>query len=294
MPRASSRLSLLPHLVLLLVLCLAAGSACAPEAPPELDVPVVVARVEGVEVTAEDLRSAGNPRGRDRAIDWDQALEDWISARILLQQLETRGLEESDTYRKRLAAIRTRAWRAEQELVRDTLITALEEGLTFSDEDLRARYEEQKDRFLTTRLHLRQITVPDRETIHAIRKQLSAGEDFARLAAQANLDPALRRKSGDLGWVEQRRMPTHLIGPAHQLLREGEVSDPFQDREGRWNLVQLLGRERGVRREFDHVKGQLERELRIVRSREILADLVASQRASIPVEVDRAVVDSLE
>ena len=155
-------------------------------------------------------------------------------------------------------------------------------------------YEEQKDRFLTTRLHLRQITVPDRETIHAIRKQLSAGEDFARLAAQANLDPALRRKSGDLGWVEQRRMPTHLIGPAHQLLREGEVSDPFQDREGRWNLVQLLGRERGVRREFDHVKGQLERELRIVRSREVLADLVASQRANVPVEVDRTAVDSLD
>lgn len=265
---------------------LAPGLGCTPEAPPEADEPVVVARVDGRAVTEAELRAAASPQTRRAGIDWDQALEDWISARILRDEVAVRGLEESDAYQTRLEAIRTRAWRAEQELARDTLLTALTEGLRFSDEDLRARYEDQKDRFLTTRLHLRQITVPDRETIDGIRRQLAEGEDFARLAAEANVDPALRAKGGDLGWIEQRRMPTALIGPAHRLLREGETSEPFQDREGRWNLVQLLGRERGVRREFEQVKGQLERELRIVRSRESLADVVARRRESVAVEVD--------
>lgn len=284
MPRGASRSALL---------LLAAGLACGPEAPHSPDAPVVVARVDGQPVSETELRAAARLRKRGAEVDWSQALEDWISAAILRRELETRGLEKSDAYRTRLAAIRSRAWRAEQELARDTLLTSLEEGLELSEAELRARYEEQKDRFLTTRLHLRQITVPDRETLVAIRRRLADGEDFARLAAEANLDPALRANSGDLGWIEQRRMPTALIGPAHKLLREGDVSEVFEDREGRWNLVQLLARDPGVRRDFEQVRDQLARELRVVKSREALAALLASQRKSVSVERGRAALESL-
>jgi peptidyl-prolyl cis-trans isomerase C len=276
--------------VLLLAVLLACG---ADEVPPERSSAAeVVARVAGIEVTRVELEAlaellrARRSRRRDPSTSpgVDEALEAWIEAYLLKQELEARGLQDADTYRDRLAAIRARAFHGERQLARDTLIRALGEELELDESLLRKRYQDQAQRFTTTRIRVRQITVPDRATILGIRKQLADGADFETLAAHANLDPALRSKGGDLGWLDQRRMPSALIGPAHQLLAPGEVSEPFQDREARWNLVQLVGREKSALRDFEDVRDVLERELGVIESREILARLLAERRAAIEVE----------
>ena len=234
--------------------------------------------------TLVELRKARRPNGKQTPADLEDALQDWIDARVLEDELSARGLDASPEYRKRVTAIQARARSAEQQLARRTLLEALEQDLVFSDEELKARYDEQQDRFFTTRIHLRQITVPERETILAIRKRLDEGTPFETLAAEANLDPRLREAAGDLGWLDQRRVPAVLVGAAHRLVQEGEVSEPFHDREGRWNLVQLVAREVGVRQSFDDVRDQLARELRVIRSRQLLDDRLTSRRQGMTVE----------
>jgi hypothetical protein len=248
----------------------------------------VVARVDGEEVTraeleelAEWLASRRHSRGEP---DLDAALESWIESRLLHDEVAARGLADDGDYRTGLAAVRARVWRSEQELARNAVVSALAQGLVFSNEDLREFYDATSQRFLTTRLHLRQITLPDRETILAIRKRLADGDSFEQLASQANLDPALRQRAGDLGWLEQRKLPTSVIGPAHRLVEDGEVTEPFRDREGRWNLVQLVAKERSARRSFESVRDQLDRELRVIRSREALVELLKQRRAGLNVE----------
>lgn len=249
--------------------------------------PEIYARVDGQPVTRAELEALAAQLGAGRRhgdVGLDEALDAWIEARLLEQEVEARGLDQGDDYRSHRAAIRARAWRAERDLARQAIVDEIQETLEVSEADLRARYDEDARRFLTTRLHLRQITVPDRATILAIRKQLAEGASFEELARQANLDPALRQRGGDLGWLEQRRLPTSMIGPAHRLIEEGAVTEPFEDREGRWNLVQLVGRERSARRSFESVRDQLERELRVLRSRERLAERLAERRAAVSVE----------
>lgn len=275
----------------LLAACLLAG-ACGPAG----GTPEPYARVDGEPVTRAELEALaawlGARRRSGETPGLDEALDAWIEARLLRDELEARGLTDAEGYRSRLAAIHARAWRAEQELARTSLVDALEQDLAVSEQDLRARYAEHAHRFLTTRLRLRQISVPDRATILGIRKQLAEGASFEELARRANLDPALRQKGGDLGWLEQRKLPTSVIGPAHRLVEEGAVSEPFQDREGRWNLVQLVGRERSARRSFESVREQLEGELRVLRSRERLAELLEERRAATRVERLEAPSDS--
>jgi parvulin-like peptidyl-prolyl isomerase len=246
----------------------------------------VVARVDGRAVHEDELRMAARTRPGSQRVDWADALESYVAAEIIRDEFRHRALDQTDTYRERIGIIEARAWRSEQELARDVLLEDIDAELTFSEDELRARYDDQRDRFRSTRLHLRQITVPDRETIRKIHGRIVRGEEFARIAAEANLDPALRRASGDLGWIPQRKMPTALIGPAHQLLESGQFSEPFEDREGRWNLVQLIARDEGVARAFEDVEHQLEREMRIVRSREILAELVAERREGVAASLE--------
>lgn len=250
----------------------------------------VAARVGGRDVSRAELetlaayRDARRPGATERQPDLEAALQDWIAGWVLQRELSERGLDASPEYQKRLTAIRARARSAEQQLARKTLLEALERDLVFSDEELRARYEAERDRFLVTRLHLRQITVPERETILGIRKQIDEGTPFEALARQVNLDPALRDRGGDLGWLDQRRIPSAIVGAAHRLVQDGEVSEPFRDREGRWNLVQLVSRERGVRRSFDEVRDRLTRELRVIRGRELLDERLAASRGELTVE----------
>ena len=278
---------LLPALAALALACSEAPSGTGPVAASEADA-AVYARVAGEAVTRAELEGlsemlASRRPGRP-APELDEVLEAWIEARVLRTVVAERGLDQTDTYRTRMAAVRARAWRSEQELARNALVAQLEGDVVVTEEELRGLYEENAQRYLTTSLHLRNITVPDRPTILAIRKQLAEGQSFEELARQANLDPALRQKGGDMGWVEQRKLPTHVIGPAHLLLEPGDVSEPFVDREGRWSLLQLLGRKKTARRSFESVREPLERELRMVRSREALAELLAARRAVVPVE----------
>ncbi len=247
-----------------------------------------MARVAGEEVTRAELESLAQQLSVRRpgraAPDLDDALEAWIQARLLREEVRARKLDETPTYQKRLTAVRARAWKGEQELARAAIVDALEAELEITEAELRAHYEENGQRFLTTRLHLRQITVPDRETILRIRQQIADGKAFDDLARQANMDPALRQKGGDLGWLEQRKLPTSVIGPAHRLVSEGEITEPFRDREGRWSLVQLIAREKAARRSFESVRDQLDRELRVIRSREALTELLDERRSALAIE----------
>jgi peptidyl-prolyl cis-trans isomerase C len=273
--------------------------ACSPDRPREAaDGSAVVAHMGGQPVTRTQLEAVA-PRARSRkarspgegGIDWDAALRVWAEGRVLTAELEARGLDQRPEYRSQLASIRARAIRAEHELVRETVLSDLQRGIELSDAELRGRYEAVAERFRTTRIRLRQITVPDRPTAVAIRKRFDAGVAFEELASQANVDPALRARAGDLGWLPQRRLPSAVIGPAHRLTRAGEVSELFRDREGRWNLVQLVGRDEAAR-DFEEVRDQLERELHLIRGRERLREIFERRVPSLDATLDRAALEA--
>ncbi len=261
-------------------------AGCGPAGPHD-DSPVI-ARVDGEAVSAAEIDalaerlSAGAPR--KPPADREVALEAWIRHRILQAEVEAREIDQREAYRQRVLGIEGRAFRGRQELARNAIINALTEELAPSEEDLRARYEKYADRFRTTQVQLRQIVVESREELNEARKRIARGESFEAVAREQNLDPALRASGGDLGWLEQRKLPTTVIGPAHKLIEPGQVSDPFRDREGRWNLVQLVGKQDAVLRDFESVRDQLEYELRVVRSREAVEELLGARREAVKVE----------
>ena len=81
-----------------------------------------------------------------------------------------------------------------------------------------------------------------RERIDAIDARLSAGEDFAALAA-AESDGARALQGGDLGWRTLRELPPFLREPL-RALEPGETSEPLRSADG-LHLIRLDEREAG-------------------------------------------------
>jgi peptidyl-prolyl cis-trans isomerase D len=119
------------------------------------------------------------------------------------------------------------------------------------EEQLRARFEQQKARFITPESRLAShilISVDPtagadeieaaRVEAQGVRDQFGEGVDFAELARTYSQDEGSAGEGGDLGWVEPTIMVQAFEDALYELSLEAPVSDPVQTGFG-WHVIQL-------------------------------------------------------
>ena len=87
----------------------------------------------------------------------------------------------------------------------------------------------------------RHILVADEATANDVLKQLTAGADFATLAAKYSIDTGTKDKGGDLGWFARGAMVMEFEKSAFSL-KVGETSQPVKSQYG-YHIIQVLGHE---------------------------------------------------
>jgi peptidyl-prolyl cis-trans isomerase D len=120
-----------------------------------------------------------------------------------------------------------------------------------SEDDLMARFEEQKNRFITpeSRLasHILIEVEPNaseldiesaRQQAEELAERARGGEDFAELAREYSQDVGSAEAGGDLGWVEPGFMVKAFEDGLYALTTENPVSDPVQTGFG-WHVILL-------------------------------------------------------
>ncbi len=75
--------------------------------------------------------------------------------------------------------------------------------------------------------------------IEDIKKQLSEGADFAKLAEKYSEDPGTAKKGGDLGYISRRMMVKPFDEAAFNLKHPGDISDIVKTRYG-YHIIQLV------------------------------------------------------
>jgi len=256
-----------------------------------------IARVGGEPIALAEFEAwiAGRPGAEQRvgrAGGAEAELGRLIELVIIERELEARGLADAPGLRAERQAVRARAVAQERELLRRALFTALENGAQVGEDLLRERYETTKDRHVTSRIRLRLLAVDGRDAAVDARRRIAAGEGAEVVAEQVLVDEALLAKKGDLGWMLRTEVPVSLRSAAFGLTEVGELSEPFQA-EGHWNVVELLGRDLAVPREFESLRPELERSLRREQASRDLARLVAQKREELGVEIDRQQLEQI-
>lgn len=181
--------------------------------------------------------------------------------------------------------------------------------------DLKAYYDAHQDEFKREEeVHARHILVAVNETrtdaqalalAQDLSKQLQAGADFAKLAAEHSDDPSNKDRGGDLGWFARNTMVKEFADAAFNA-QPGTMVGPVKTSYG-YHLIQVLERRPAGVRPLPEVESEIRARLAgeraataaaakakdihtraVAKSAKSLADLKAVAGADPAVSVDTA------
>lgn len=156
---------------------------------------------------------------------------------------------------------------AETMLVRQYMETVLLPGITITDEELKAYYDEHPSEFRhSEQVKLRMILIEAKPTsdetsraaarakAESIHKRLLAGESFAALAEQFSEDPT-RSAGGEVGWVGKDRLLAELEAAVFAT-QTGKISDVLVSSYG-YHIFKVEDRKPAGVSSFNEVKENL-------------------------------------
>lgn len=141
-------------------------------------------------------------------------------------------------------------------------VNDLKKNIVISDDDIKASFEQDPERFNTPeKRRIQQIAFPDKAKAEAAAKAIAGGKSFADAAKEAGAKDA----DIDLGLVTKRNLIDPKIADAAFKLAKYAVSDVV---EGRFAnvLLRVTEIEAGKQKTLDEVKGEIKDRLAVDRA----------------------------
>ncbi|MBW3096481.1 peptidylprolyl isomerase [Pseudohoeflea coraliihabitans] len=237
----------------------------------------VVAKVGGVELHQSELRLAEgelDPQFAQMPAEQRRlaALAAAIDVKLLARLAEDEDLEETETYKRQMAYYRDRT--LHNLMFKEKIVD------TITDEDARARYDKEIAAMPSEEeVKARHVLVKTEDEAKAVIAELEDGKDFIELAKTKSTGPSAA-EGGDLGYFTKGRMVPAFEEAAFALEPGEFTKEPVQSEFG-FHVIKVEDRRAAAPPSFEQVEGQV----RQVLLRERYADLMASARDSIDIEV---------
>jgi len=238
----------------------------------------VVARIEGVEITDDDVRlaeedlSSSIPQGLTGEQKESFVLDYLIDMRLAARKAEADRFADSAEFKRKLAFLRDKA------LMETLLAKIARDSLT--EAEMQKVYEmAAKSQPPEVEMRARHILVETEAQARAVWRRVLTGEDFAKLADEVSRDPGA--KGGDLGWFVKERMVPEFAEAAAKL-QPGQTSEPVRSQFG-WHVIRLEARREKPFPRLEEVRDQIERYV----VQKAQTDVIMSLRSGARIERDK-------
>jgi peptidyl-prolyl cis-trans isomerase C len=219
-------------------------------APASAD-PKVLAKVNGVAITEDDLNDAladigpGLPeklQGEERE---KYVLDYLIDLKLVAAQARTDKLDQAPDYARKLAYYKDK-------LAMEALMGNISKTAGTEDAAHKAYDEAAKAQPPEPEIHARHILLASEDDAKKAEARVKAGEDFAKVATELSKDPA--GEGGDLGWFTKDRMVPEFSEVAFKL-EPGQISDPVKTQFG-WHIIKVEEKRVKTFPPYDQLKDQ--------------------------------------
>jgi foldase protein PrsA len=293
-------------------------SSCGGPERSEVSETLVVARVDGRNITAAEVSRRMYPQGRPEG-----AVPDSTAVEVVTDQLVDRALilnwadkneikVDDETVDARVAMIKadygargfdkyvkSQGMNLEQfkSHVKDDLTVelAVEKAVTsqikVSEADIVKFYENNKAKYSPGKeYHIQQIIVESQTEAEEALTKVAFGADFEEIAAEVSLAPD-RYAGGDVGFVPADGLPPEV---AEQLavLPVGKVSPAIETDYG-YFLVKLLGVREAEAIPLGEVRDEIESELRAKVGERKYAEWIESLRKNADIKIDEKALERI-
>lgn len=246
----------------------------------------VIAKVNGIEITAADLTSAQAEVGAEISSipvgDRTRVLVEYlIENQLMAEAAEKDNLASGAGFDDRLKYYRRRA-------LRDIYFEKHVRGAV-SEADAKKIYDAQVSKIKPeTEIRARHILVDKEEDARDIIERLNRGADFAELAKEKSKGPS-KSQGGDLGYFAKGQMVKEFEQAA-LALKPGDISAPVKTQFG-WHVIKVEDSRKKSAPAFDTVKDRIIAALVQQKTQQTILDLRNKAKVEF---VDAAVKKAME
>lgn len=213
-------------------------------------------------------------------------LEDLISEQLLYEEALKRGLSRDAEIKELLNEAKKKI------LVAKLIEIEMRKKASVSDDEIKAYYEAHQDEFVTPlRLRASHVLVNTEAEAKEIFQKLSAGADFAQLAAQYSKDPS-REKGGDIGYFSKGQLIPEFESVCFNL-EVGKISEIVKTQFG-YHIIKLTERRESRSRELSDVKDEIEKDLKGQAEREGFERLIKDLRSKSRITINESLLKEVE
>lgn len=273
--------------LLLVVACMLAG-ACSQLGDQKGE---YVAKVGDTAITKKDLQQEmeslppmakeffKGPEGMTRFVD------ELVKKELLYLEAKKRGLDKAEDFQRRMEEFR------KYTLINQLLEKEIESLGKITDTDVKNYYEQHKDEFVVpNQVRISHIITKTEDEARKVFERLQAGEDFAKVAAEASIDKATAKSGGDLGMFKRGEMNAQLENVAFRL-RKGQVSAPVELKDG-FHIIKVTD-VKGPTVEFDKVKQTISQRLSAEKQREGFDKFIEDLKKNYKIELNKDAIAKL-
>lgn len=218
----------------------------------------ILANVNGNSITERDIDAMimamgqqgaayNNPQGR--AMILDQV----INKKLMLLDAEKNLYEYDAEFKAELAQIK-------EDMLANFAIKKVVENITVTDDEVKADYDNNPDKFKTGEsVEASHILVDSEDKAKELLDKINAGEVSFEDAARENSSCPSSQNGGSLGEFTRGQMVPEFDNACFSM-EVGEISAPVKTQFG-YHLIKLTGKKESTMLSFDEVKDSLRQQL---------------------------------
>ena len=214
----------------------------------------VIAKVDGLEITDDDVKVALEDLGATMPREMDDAQRESYALDYLIDLKLVAKKAAADNMGVGPEIVRKLNYYKDKVMMESLLGEVVKTGST--EAAMRKVYDDAaKNQKPEPEVKARHILVPTENEAKDVLKRVKGGEDFAKVATEVSKDPG--SEGGDLGWFTKDRMVPEFADAAFKLAK-GQISDPVKSQFG-WHVIKVEDQRTKEFPPFEAVKDQVAR-----------------------------------
>ena len=210
-------------------------------------------------------------------------LDELIRQQLLVSDAEKSGIDKQKDIVEAIDEFR-------RTLIVREIARKLTEGITVSDEEAKAFYEEQKDKLIEPpQYRISEIVVDSQIKANELLVEILKGANFADMA-KLHSKSGTAANGGDLGFIKD--VPFPQMADEILALAQGGVSPVMKGPDGNFYIVRVDEKKGGQQLEFDAIKDQIIQNRTLFKQQQAILKYIDDIKVKTKVETNESLLNA--